>query len=423
MPAGKRFIATTALSLFFWSICQVAFAQENFLPGYIIPLHGDTLHGLIDYRNWDKNPDKIAFKEKPGDAKSIYSPLKVKAFGVLDETYESAVVETETSPTETKELGYDKELVIKLDTAFLQAVVKGEKSLYYYKNRRGKEQFYIREDSSFKLLVYKKYLEDVEGQSVIAENNTYIGQLTIYLLNCSTIQIKLKGTVYRKNSLEDLFLSYYKCTQTNLAFHKKTEKTALEFGVLAGVSLTSLKFASDGYEYLVYANYNTSVNFSGGMFFDVILSRNRGKWSINNELIFTTYKVDGQYELYTSEDKYSIAYTTLGYSYLKLNNMVRFKYPVGKFFIYVNGGISNGYAILETNYAKTESKLFTQVRVEEMKALNDTRRYELGFIVGLGVKYKKFSLETRFENGNGMSVYQTLKSSTYRYYGLLGYRF
>jgi hypothetical protein len=420
--ATSNFFERTALTILVLFLFQTSFCQENYLPGYIIRLQGDTLRGYIDYRNWDRNPDNISFKTTPGDKNLHYTPMDIKAFGVLDEIYESAIMETEVSPTDTKELRYEKELDILMDTAFLQAVVKGVKSLYYFKNRLGKEQFYIRKDSSYVLLVNKKYLKDQDGQTGIAENKKYIGQLMLYLADCPAIQQKSKNLEYRKNSLESLFLYYYKCTQFPIAFHKKTEKVTTQVGVLAGVSWADLKF-SGNFAYLTDAGYPPSINFTGGVFFDVILSRNRGKWSLCNELIFTSYEVDGRYDLYSNANKYTIVYTTLGYAYLKMNNMLRFKYPIGKFFLYLNTGMSNGYAIHETNYAKQEQKLFTQVRVEEGKALNDTRRYEMGFLLGLGTKFKKYSFEIRYESGNGMSTYTDLKSATMRLYFLLGYRF
>jgi hypothetical protein len=353
--------------------------------------------------------------------------MDIKGFGVFDEIYESAIIQTENSPVSTMELNYNRELDIRTDTAFLQAVVKGVKSLYFYKNNLGKEQFYIRYDTGYELLVYKKYLKDEDGRSVIIENKKYIGQLTIYLGECATIREKLEGAGYQKNSLENIFLSYYKCTRAEIRFHKKTEKVVTSLGVIAGASLSALTFRSgdeeEAFAYLINANYKMSVNFTAGLFFDVILSRNNGKWSICNELIFTSYKVDGRYDEFESENKYTYTSTTLGYSYLKMNNMVRFKYPVGKLFIYLNAGISNGYAVIEKNYKKKESKLYTQVRIEEGKALNDARRYELGFNGGLGTKFKRYSFEIRYENANGMSTYTSLKSTTNRFYLLLGFKF
>jgi hypothetical protein len=412
------------LSILLCFFLQTSFGQEKYLPGYIVLPQGDTLHGFVDYRNWERTPNKIFFKKKISDDKSVHSPLDIREFGVLDEIYESAIIETEVSPVNTSELQYNPELIIKRDTCFLQAMVKGVKSLYYYKNILGQEQFYIKQYSSFELLIHKKYLKDHNGRSVIVENKKYVGQLTIYLNDCSAIQQKLNNTDYQKNSLENLFLAYYNCTKSEINFHKKTEKLSNAFGVIAGASWTSLAFHNNPYfSYLINAEYNNPINFTAGLFFEVILSRNNGKWSIGNELIITSYKVDGQYNVYTNENQYTYIHTTLGYTYLKMNNMLRFKYPVGKLFIYLNAGISNGYAIIEKNYLKQESKFYSQESVEEGKALYDTRRYEVGLNVGLGTKFKRYSFEIRYESSNGMSTYLSLKSSVNKLYLLLGFKF
>jgi hypothetical protein len=209
-----------------------------------------------------------------------------------------------------------------------------------------------------------------------------------------------------------------------MSFYKNTEGLSCAFGVIAGASLTALAFQSSYYyNYLVYADYNKSINFTAGLFFEVILPRNNGKWSVCNELILTSYQTDGSYNDYTNENKYTYTNTTFGYTYLKLNNMLRFKYPVGKLFIYLNGGISNGYAIVEKNYMKQQSRFYAHEEVEEGKALSDTRRYEFGLNVGLGTKLKRYSLEIRYEYSNGMSAYTSLKSSENKLYLLLGFKF
>ena len=422
----KKNTARILFTIIMLCSARISFCQEKYVTGYILTLHGDTVFGEVDYRNWEKNPGKIYFKEKSGKDKSGFGPMDIKGFGVKDEIYESAIVETETSPFNTPELDYSSALTLVKDTAFLQVMVRGTKSLYYYKPGSGKEQFYIKRDSSFELLIHKKYLKDQDDRTVIVENKKYVGQLAIYLNDCPAIQQKANGADYKKSSLEGLFLDYYKCVMTGMSFHKKTAKVAVAFGVLAGVSMTSVKFRStdsEYFDYLINAGYKPSVNFSAGLFMDVILAGNQGKWSIYNELILSSYKIDGRYDEYVNENKYAITYTTLGYSYVKMNNMLRFKYPVGKFFLFLNAGISNGYAVSETNYMRRESRLFTQVRIEEGKALNETRRYEMGLIAGLGTKFWKFSFEIRYENGNGMSAYTALKSTANRLYCLLGYRF
>ena len=402
---------------------QLTFSQENYIPGYVIKNNTDTLFGFVDYRNWEYNPDKIKFKTNIENNPISFNPTDITEFEIEGENYVSGIINIEVSQIQTDKLIDDTQINTKVDTTFLQTLFRGKKSLYYYKNSDGKENFYIKQNTGFDLLIYKRYLKKQDGKSLITENKKYLSQLTLYLNDCETINSELKNTSYKQNSLIKLFQYYYKCSPSDISFQKKIAKIHTDIGVLAGVSLTSLEFRSDALAYLVEAGYNPSINFSSGIFLDLILPRNQGKWSINNEILFSTYKVVGSYEEYENENYYSVTTTEIGYSYLKINNLVRFKYPIGHLFLFLNGGISNGYSINETNYKKKESKFYTTDRVVEDLALNDSRKYEQSFILGTGVKYDRFSFEIRYEKGNGMSEYTALNSSTKRYYFLLGYRF
>ncbi len=178
-----------------------------------------------------------------------------------------------------------------------------------------------------------------------------------------------------------------------------------------------------GNAYLVDVNYPASANFAGGLFLEAILPRNQGKWSLYNELLFTSYRLAGRYDNYTDEDRYTINHTEIGHDYIKLNTLVRFSYPVGILRVYTNVGMSNGFAINEVNYRRREEKIFSTERSKTFKAIDDTRRYEQGLVFGLGSRFKRYSLEARYERGNGMSEYTTLKSLTRRFYFLAGFTF
>lgn len=402
---------------------QIAFSQKNYVSGYVIKNNTDTIYGLVDYRNWDKNPDKIDFKTDIDSNPISFNPADITEFKVENEIYVSGIVNTEITSLQTEMLREDPQIILKVETTFLQTLFRGKKSLYYFKNYDGRENFYIKQDTGYSLLLYKRYLKRQDGNLLVTENKTYVGQLTIYLNDCLTIKSKLENTSYKQNSLLKLFQYYYECSSSDIFFQKEKEKTDLEIGVLAGVSLTSLEFGSDAYLHLVNAGYKPSTNFSCGMYFDFHLSRNFGRWSINNELLFSTYQVKGTYESFKNINKYSLTTTEFGYSYFKVNTLARFKYPIGHIFLYLNGGLSNGYAINETNYKKIESKFYETESLVEEKALKDTRKYEIAFILGSGIKYKNYSIEFRAEKGNGMSLYTELNSTTTRYYFLFGYRF
>lgn len=421
MQTGKKRTGILTILLFLLATYH-AYSQENFLPGYVIELNGDTLNGLIDYRNWGKSPEKINF-QGPGGEEQLYSPSQIRAFGVEDERYVSAVVDTEISPVQSGKILPEPQLRLETDTAFLQTMISGPRSLYYYKDEDGKEHFYIRKDGAFELLIYKKYSEQVDGEKVIKEIREYAGQLREYLSDCPDIVSETKNADYRKGSLEKVLLAYYDCTAEEMDFQKTSEKIRVEFGALAGVSSTSLNFKSDNFAALVNTEYPASLGFAGGFSFDVIFPRNRGKWSLNNELLFSSYRVSGRYEDIQSEEQYTITTTEIGFAYLKLNNMIRYKHPFPGFFLFFNAGISNGFAIGETNEMVRESRLFTQIRTEEGAAIEDARKFEQGLLLGLGGKWNRYSAELRYERGNGMSNFSGLNSLTNRFFFLLGYSF
>ena len=416
---AHRKITLLVFGILMFNVC---FGQENYLQAYIVNHNGDTVHGFIDYRNWGKNPDRILFKNQLTDQPIIHTPLSIRNFSVVDEVYVSAILLNDLSPYNVGELEHGKDPNLKPDTIFLQSIVLGEKSLYLYKNSLGKELFYIGEDTTFTLLEYKRYIAE-QYTTDVKENKRYLNQLAVYLNACPTIQKEFKSLKYVRKNLENLFLAYYKCTETNYVFNKKEEKVTTEFGAVAGLTFNNLHFDPA----LVYNRkemaFSTTVGYSVALFADIILARNQGKWSLYNELAFSPYKVEDNMSVYLNENEYSNISMTFGYAYLKLNNMIRFKYPVGKTFVFINAGMSNGYALKEINQVHSDRKFYSSETSEDDEALNDTRRYEQGILAGLGAKYHKYSFEFRYEKGNGMSVMLNLNSITNRFLFLFGYKF
>ncbi len=417
----SKFFALLMLSVF---ILNTSFSQDNYLAGQVITLSGDTLNGQINYHNWTINPNKIGFCSASGGKKNMYTPTEIKGFVVSDEIYQSAIVEVEISPTQTSDLGFESKLHITIDTIFLQTIIEGTKSLYYYKNNNSNENFYTKQNGIFNLLIHKVYLEEGRGNYVKKENNKYLGQLAIYLGNCSSTQTMLKNLRYNLISLRGLFHNYYKCTSSDIEFDKKDNKVSVNIGALAGVSLTSLEFDGSAFSTrsLVNTDFSNSFNLSLGFFFDVIAPKNLKKWSLNNELVYSSYSTSGLYTDLKHIDNYTIYSTTFEYSYLKMNNLIRFKYPTRNSYVYINTGISSGFPIAQKNSVRKEIVFFSSETIEEGLAIEDTKKLEQGFILGLGVSHNKLSFELRYEKGNGLAKPPVLGSTAKRYFFLLGYQ-
>lgn len=392
---------------------QTAFSQENYMPAYVIKNNADTLHGFVDYREWKENPNMIWFKTGSESESVSYKPKDIKEFSVADNLYVSGIVDVEHSRGETRKLDQFPELRMRVDTAFLQTIFKSDKSLYLYKSVDGITSFYIKNDTAFELLLYKRYIEDDYGKLILKENKTFISQLILYLIDCNKIRSKIEHASYNLESLTVLFKNYYKCMPSEITFQKKSRMLEIESGFFAGVSRTSLKFTGTWHRDLVNTNYPRSNNISGGFYLDFILPGKLDRWSISNEVMYSTYKTSGPHEE-TYKNKTSTVYTTLGMTYVKLNNMIRYKQPVGKMHLFINGGFSNGYVVHEIN---TSSKTYRWFG--EQTAIYQPNKYELGLIGGAGASYNRFSLEFRYETSTGIDQDSDVK----RIFCLLGYRF
>lgn len=416
--------ASIMLALFFL-ISQAALAQENYLPGYLISINGDTINGLIDYQNWSKNPKRIHFKEGSSENEKSYLPIEIKAFGVAAEIYTSAIVETEVSPFTTNQLEDNSRLNIKVDTVFLQLLIRGEKSLFFHQNELAMKNFYVLHEGELKLLGQKKYMTFKDGKRGVAENKQYVGQLTLFFQDCPKIYDKVQQITYSQKSLEKIFISYLSCTESVVEFQKKTEKITTAFGPMVGIGLTTFNFQGGDGPILAgisTINLSQSINPSGGLFFEIIFPRNRQKLSLVSELLYTAYQVEGTSEQFASPTNYTTHSIDLDYSYAKLNLLFRYKYPLDAIDIFANVGFSNGYAFTNNSYQKKEIVNGGIEVIREDSPMANFSKYEQGLIIGLGSRYKSFSFEARYDAGNGMSRIPTLQSRTNRLSVLVGYR-
>ena len=188
-----------------------------------------------------------------------------------------------------------------------------------------------------------------------------------------------------------------------------------------------MKFSDGGKAFtaLAGAHFNQSSDITAGIFYNIILPRSQGRWSISNELMYSAYNTKGNYATSTNSINESTL-TTINFdlTYLKINNMLRFKFPVStkQLFLFAEAGISNGLALTLKDTRKVETNFYSAVTTQNFMAMDSPRTYEQGFILGIGARLKRYSFEIRFENGNGMASATLLKSTVNRTSFLIGYR-
>lgn len=420
----KWLLSSTLLCLLCYT--QLSYAQKSYYPGSIVKTDGQTVEGFIQVRNWNNTPSEVGFKEKLSEERQVYTASQIQSFQVNDYIFEGVEVEIETSPSGLGDLEFDDTLHITIRRTFLQKIVGGDISLFYHRNKMGKENFYLKKEERFVLLRSKKYAsKNKEGKKNVRENRTYIGQLSEYLSACPSLQTSLAQVVYTKKSVTQLMSSYYNCTSSVTTYQKKKEKTPIQIGVLGGITNSTVSFESDNRKnpYLTRGDFPNSLEFAGGIFADIILPFNKKRWSIYNEVLITqlsTSTLDQNRVLGDSDSKSGVV---LAFTQLRVNTFFRYTYSLGKFSLFINPGVAHAFTLNHTNSIIVEVKRNSVLEYRETTAIPRLRPQELGTIIGLGVKFANFSLEGRYEQGSALSFSQQFSSARKRTYVLIGYQF
>ncbi len=412
------------------ALCQNALSQVNFQPCTIVKNNGDTLLGELDYREWDKNPQEISFRPSKNDKTTQFNAAEINSFTCMDDTYLGAIVEVDGGPFKDPDLKASDKPEWRTDTTFLRVLIDGKKTLLFHKDVKEKEHFFILVAGDFRLLFYKRSIYElllvntniVVGHDIMV-NQEYKKQLAIYLQDCPEVASIIKEVPYNTKGLLKVFNKYYEYTNVAPTYVKKKEKVGYYFGALAGASYTSfdLNSATPAGEIV----FPSSIYPSGGISLDMVLPRMRRRLSFVNDLYFTKFSTDGQIEKIADANNSSITYVNIEYAHIKLATLVKYKLWLSSFDLYCNVGITNGFATQAVNYKKVTSNVFSIVNESEGLFLptDNTRKYEQGATMGLGLTKKHISAEFRFERGNGFSRNPAFGTKPTRWYVFLKYTF
>lgn len=419
----------TAMTFLAACIVSISFAQkENYQQGYIVKNYFDTTRGFIIHEPWEINPKQISFRDVDGTI-TKFTANDITGFKVENRLYETANVEVELSPEELQDLTYESEFKIEKRTAFIEALIPGEKGLYALVLNSGKPNFYIKYNAKLELLLYKSYLQSSgmntgtsRSEKTITKNKKFIEQLALYLDECTLIHPKLKSLDYKQRQLEDIIIYYMNCVGRDEVPREKirTRKIAPRLTVIAGMSMTSLRFKAKSKPFLTEAEFDKSINFTGGIGFEVFPKTER--WSFVMEGLYVSYKTEGEYEK-EAGSQYTLVTSTFNNHYVKLNMMPRLNISIKNTTLFFNAGISVGFA-LKLDAAQTEYRTLgnSEETIERMPYKNE-KTYEIGIILGMGATYKRFTLQARHEGSNGFTVEPTLASRPSSFRFLLSYQF
>jgi hypothetical protein len=273
-------------------------------------------------------------------------------------------------PQEIKEYGFEngrvyvsKEINIHntIQNVFLERLVRGRVTLYFYKNGNGRT-FYIEKDSSVLVPLNKT---DSESNKQVFKKD-----LEELLKDCDNVKGAIKVSTYNKKSLALLVRDYNSCKMKPIPHFK--------FGLLVGFNTTKLySSANTSDEYLRDAVFNIDKSFSIGAFCDIPLYL--GNLYLHPEI----YYLENAF-LYNLKNTTGETDVVINNSSINLPILVRYNFPLGKLQPFVSMGVFYSKAI------KNDNSIYqTRIRnnVVEIDMVNSSKilsENHAGYSIGLG---------------------------------------
>lgn len=364
-----------------FGISFLSTAQIRFESGYYIDNEGVKNTCLIKNIGWSNNPEKFTYLVSEDGEVKTKDLTEVQEFGIVNSIrFMRFIVEMDQSTNRLSALSKTANPEYVVDTLFLKELVKGDVSLYGYKNGDINRYFYTTPEQDITQLIYKKYKKN----GSVATNKQYLTQLLLDV-NCQKEPTnKIERVKYVQTDLVAYFIKENKCKNSEYfsvyeAQPQSETDMGTRFNLRAGVS--SASFVLDYLPGRTFdADFGSQIIPRVGLEMEVSFPSTRNKWTFILEPYYTSY----QKELIlpnssqTTIDEAMINFTTVEISagiryYVFLKNRSR---------LFANLGMTIGI---------TGNSNITVERVADFQITSGLRGN-----IGIGYNYNdRFSLELR----------------------------
>lgn len=388
------------LILILFLVIPKSYSQSDFRNGYIIKNNNDTVYGLIDYRGIKANSEKCIYKNDANSEKQEFTPNDIRAYRFIDSKfYISKLVKSG-----------DKQ-----DTLFLEYLINGIVSIYYYRDDLGEHYLLEKSDNTLYELKNEEKAVTIDNSIFTEKSNEYIGILKYSFKDSpSAVQMADKVELNHK-SLVDITLAYHKevCSDKEcIVYEKKLPKIITRFGPFVGITSRSISKDSDfaeGLFYLQNSKFEKAYYPSLGFFFKINMPY------LNEKLFFQYEGTYSNVDLGTSN-----AYIQPGSNMVYLNTiqltqnvfnssiLLRYEFQKGTIRPTLHIGTFLNYAFmvdysrnLEVQYPSGET-FYTEETHE-----SPFTKVDYGLNLGLGViskvfKNKDIFIDFRYQRGFGL---------------------
>ncbi len=391
----------------------ITFAQINYISGYVVTKDGQKTNCFIKDKDWAFNPDSFMYRLTENGQTIEALPTDVEAFGAADGSFKfiSRTIDIDVSNGRLDDLSDQRSPEFETKTLFLKTMIEGDANLYSYRTERYQRYFYSTSVLKLQQLVYKQYaLNGVK----IRENNQFKQQLKSNLRCASIVVDEYLILEYEEQALAQLFVKYNNCVGVGNTLYitveeaKKEKSVAWKLKLGLNKSGVDIHTASDVYNTYIDKEYF----FAVGTEFEYIFPFNKNKVSIFIDPFYQSYSGTNSKEYTYGQLDYLVEYSSI-------------EIPVGfRYYLYLQDDLAvfanlswyifdihlSGDAYIDSdNYAKD---------------FQDDLASGQSYALGLGVNYKRFSLETRFvSKRNLLKTHSTFALEYQKVSYILGYRF
>ena len=377
-------------------------AQDDFTKGFIVTLQGDTLNGYITVFYKGFIPYAIEFKESYEKSGNIYYPNDIKLFKTNGKIFAGSLVDIEKSPRDLQRLGYDPKLYLGQQLCFIEEVIGGNKPLYVI-HYTTYDLFYIKEDTAYTLLVYKKYLKKPQireiTRDVIVENKKFIGQLKIYLADCPQLISAIENTTYDFSSLKSLFTKYQVYKNEKPVVRENRRVFPFKPGLAGGILIATIDYS------FIKKHKGDPVHTT---VIPIGISAEFTKFTFNKEISFYNTLLYHKMFEYSREDIHYESETKVVTDYYyhftsyKLNSIARYNYQKKGYSLFGGAGIS--LELLKGYWGITKRSYRGGHRYLDISGGKGNLR-SIAPAIEAGIRYKSLSLRALFEyNSEGSSA-------------------
>lgn len=374
-------------------ITKFSFSQTDYRKGYVITNAGDTLLGLVDYREKAKAYKSCDFKISKGQNTITYEPGSIIGYGFEnDKFFQSREISIKNQPSQV---------------VFIEVIVRGLVSLYKFRDT----YFVEKDNNGLQQLVNETEEVFIDGKRIFKNTNQHIGTINTLVFDCPEIRTKVQKIRLEQKALTTLIEDYNRCKGApSITFKANKPWTKAMVGVSGGLNVSELNFkANPAYEHLA-GNFEVSKSPIIGVTLDILSPRLSERISFHGSLHYLTSKYYN-YTLYNRSSSVERNYVTIDLPQLKVPIGIRYTFPKRVFTPYINVGVSSTIHLNANSKWVQEVESNSVVNTDENEALT-IKSKQLGLWGGLGVLKSINSklnalIELRYEQTDGIAPSST----------------